>query len=301
MRVSDRADPRLRAMPRRIVFKGYHGASGVILVEPQSGLCNRMRALDSGIELGQRVGQDVRVIWHRNEGLNCAFDALFEKPEGVDEVVEVNYGLGPVGRIARGVVRIAREGCLRATGVPTLYLRDPIPGENLSDRYIEMARQHGLSIRTCHRFMQRQQAFAQFRPSRQVSDAVAVYEERLAYSVGVHIRRTDNIEAIAHSPIEGFVSIMRKEVAKDEKTEFFVATDSMEALSTLKGVFGEAVFFHSKGSVERSEPQAIVDAAIDLYCLARCRKLIGSYWSSFSEVAWQLGGIDKVIVRAQAV
>lgn len=245
----------------------------MILVEPQSGLCNRMRAVDSGIEMGQRVGQDVRVIWHRNEGLNCAFDALFEKPEGVDEIVEANYGLGPVGRIARGVSRIAREGCLRATGVPSLYLRDPIPGENLSDHHIEMARQHGISIRTCHRFMQRQRAFAQFRPSRKVSDAVAVYEERLAHSVGVHIRRTDNSETIAHSPIEGFVSIMRKEVARDDKTEFFVAKDSMEALATLKGVFGEAVFFHSKGSVERTKPQAIVDAAIDLYCLARCRKL----------------------------
>lgn len=273
----------------------------MIIVEPQSGLCNRMRALDSGIELAQRVGHRVRVIWQRNEGLNCAFDALFEMPPGVDEIVEVNFGLGPIGRIGRGIARIAREGRLRVAGIPSLYLRDPIPGENLSTRYVEMARQHGISIRTCHRFMQRQRVFEQLRPSRQVLEGVAAYEKRLARSVGVHIRRTDNLKAIAQSPLDGFIAIMRDEIAKDPATQFFVATDSVEVVTDLIDIFGDAVYFHSKASVERSQPRAIVDAAIDLYCLSRCRRLIGSYWSSFSEVAWQLGGIDRVIVRDQTV
>ena len=46
-----------------------------------------------------------------------------------------------------------------------------------------------------------------------------------------------------------------------------------------------------------NDPRGIQDAVIDLYSLANCRKLIGSYWSSFSEVAAQLRGIELVIAK----
>ena len=37
------------------------------------------------------------------------------------------------------------------------------------------------------------------------------------------------------------------------------------------------------------------DALIDLWCLAASRKIIGSYWSSFTDTAADMGGIEKVI------
>ena len=37
------------------------------------------------------------------------------------------------------------------------------------------------------------------------------------------------------------------------------------------------------------------DALLDLYCLAAAKKLIGSYWSSFTDIAADMKGIEKVI------
>jgi hypothetical protein len=37
------------------------------------------------------------------------------------------------------------------------------------------------------------------------------------------------------------------------------------------------------------------DALLDLFCLAACKKIIGSYCSSFTDTAASLGGIEKLI------
>jgi hypothetical protein len=42
----------------------------------------------------------------------------------------------------------------------------------------------------------------------------------------------------------------------------------------------------------RNLQKGIQDAVVDMYCLAGCQKIIGSYFSSFSEVAAQINGIE---------
>ena len=39
------------------------------------------------------------------------------------------------------------------------------------------------------------------------------------------------------------------------------------------------------------------EAAIQLWSLARTRRLLGSYWSSFSDMAAEIGGIPLHIVQ----
>ena len=41
--------------------------------------------------------------------------------------------------------------------------------------------------------------------------------------------------------------------------------------------------------------KTMYDALLDLYCLAACKKIIGSYFSSFTDTAASLGGIEKLI------
>lgn len=259
-----------------------------------------MRVLDSAIGLGQLVDRPVTLVWLRNEGLNCSFGELFERPAQVQAVVEGSGRLGLLGRIERGVSRVCTTARLAARKTPSVYFRDALPGESLADELVRTARARGMSIRTCHRFLQRPRPFVDLVPAPAVRQGVDRHRARLATSVGVHIRRTDNSEAIESSPLEGFVAAMRRELDAAPDTTFFVATDDPASYDELQRRFGAAVFTHPKTSYARSDPRAIVDAAIDLYCLAHCRKLIGSYWSSFSEVAWQLRGIDKFIVRAHA-
>jgi len=56
-------------------------------------------------------------------------------------------------------------------------------------------------------------------------------------TVGVHVRRTDNVEAIARSPTHAFLTLMHERVRDDPATRFFVATDSRDEEQAMRQVF----------------------------------------------------------------
>ena len=111
--------------------------------------------------------------------------------------------------------------------------------------------------------------------------------------VGVHIRRTDNAKAIRESPSAAFWAAME---AEPPDTIFYLASDSQEERQAAAGRYPGRVITGAK-LLGRAEPQECIDAMLDLYCLSRCSKIIGSYWSSFSEVAAWWGGISLEIVK----
>lgn len=82
---------------------------------------------------------------------------------------------------------------------------------------------------------------------------------------------------------------MNEEIRAKSNTVFFVATDSREEEENLRRLFPGRIISHRKRSLDRNSPDGIKDAAVDLYCLARCGKIIGSQRSSFSEAAAQIG------------
>jgi hypothetical protein len=81
------------------------------------------------------------------------------------------------------------------------------------------------------------------------------------------------------------------------KRATFLATDSPDEEKRLREIFAYRIITHPKRSVDRQNPQAIKDALIDLFCLSKCKKIIGSYWSSFTETACELNNIERVIIR----
>lgn len=127
----------------------------------------------------------------------------------------------------------------------------------------------------------------------QITTMTADFSEQV---VGVHIRRTDHISSLLKSPTSAFVTIMRKELERNPNIKFFLATDSLDEEEELQRIFPGKIMVHRKQSLNRNEPEAIKDAVVDLYCLAKTTKIYGSFWSSFSEVAACLGGRELIIV-----
>ena len=50
-----------------------------------------------------------------------------------------------------------------------------------------------------------------------------------------------------------------------------------------------------KGRTLAQEAFSIDEAVVDLFCLAHTRRVIGSYWSSFSDMAAEISGIPLEI------
>ena len=119
-----------------------------------------------------------------------------------------------------------------------------------------------------------------------------------AKTVGVHVRRTDHTEAIANSPLSLFADKMRQEMMEVPGTDFFVATDDEGVKRELREALPDAkLIFHDSGIIDRNSKEGICDAYIEMLALSRCRKILGSYNSTFSLLPSYIGDIPLEVVK----
>ena len=93
------------------------------------------------------------------------------------------------------------------------------------------------------------------------------------------------------------LDVIEKEIANDSAVKFYLATDDLQEEKTISERFGDRIFTYKKRSVDRNTEVGIVDAMIDLTNLASCRKIYGSYYSSFSDVAAIWGNTEKKVIK----
>lgn len=74
--------------------------------------------------------------------------------------------------------------------------------------------------------------------------------------------------------------------------KIFLSSDSKENIIRLSKLFPNNIFYHESPSYDRNDNEAIKNAVIDLFCLSKTNKIYGSYCSSFSEVAAEMGQIE---------
>lgn len=123
--------------------------------------------------------------------------------------------------------------------------------------------------------------------------------------VGLHIRRGDATHAnFRVSSDDAFIQTIRQQLAINENLKFFLATDSAATLSTFRGIFGNRIIYIEKEFVESvlTKPKANQPAAfLEWLLLSRCRRVIGTNWSSFSETAAEYGNKELIIAKLTKV
>lgn len=270
----------------------------MITVEPIGGLGNRMRAVESGIALGRELGCAVRVIWTRTPDFGCAFRALFSPIAGVPVIERGRWQNRALRRLELRLgcysrdIRQAEMDRLRAGARDR---EQPVPGGPLFD-FRALRSERSTLLVTCDGFHDFAGGFAHFVPVDALRQAVAAQRARFGpRTLGVHVRRTDHLARL-RSPLEAFVERMESERAAQPDTSFYLATDAPEVEAELRRRFGADVLSRP-GCLDRSRPAAASDAVIDLWTLAGTEKILGSYFSSFSETAASVGGIPLEIIE----
>jgi len=126
-------------------------------------------------------------------------------------------------------------------------------------------------------------------------------------TVCVHIRRTDHCTSILHSPEEFFVKEMDMrcmpgwEVARNVPFgQFFLATDDPEVEMRLRNRYGEKLVTYTKRALDRSLPEAIEDALVDILLLAQGTEILGSYKSSFGSIASLFRQVSLTVIYREA-
>ena len=260
-----------------------------------------MRAVDALIGLMRDTDIKASVIWFQDNGLNCSFEQLFH-PLDIPRLTWRNarpadYILHDRPRkknffIPKFFEGIRFNSCLHEDEVTQRFFA------HFDFRaWVQSHRRCYLSA--CFQFYpgDLQNPFASFVPVPALQEQI---DERCLdfsdYTVGIHIRRTDNVVSIRESPTELFIRRMQEEIQHHPDVRFYVASDSVQEKRTLSGIFGDRIITASQ-PVSRSTVEGMQDAVVELYTLSRTQKIIGSHYSSFSEIAAEIGKIsyEKII------
>jgi len=290
-----------------------------LTVKPIGGLGNRMRALDSAYQLAMEHGFTLQVIWELNRFLNASFSSLFLPVDGVQVRETVNKGLYPIRFPEKSPV--ARSGTrwlanLLAPQADWCFYQDDfgawgdafrganpnihmVDFDDLMIRQFQaiwptVAQSNTIYLSSAYRFFPSKVPFSIFRLPADLQLEVDQFVANWDQVIGVHIRRTDHKKAIRHSLDDWFIQQMDQQLVQQPNVQFFLSTDDPTVIQTFQNRYGDRLIQRAS-SFDRKDPRAIREALIDLSLLARTQRILGSYFSSFSLTASQIGGVELLI------
>ena len=119
-------------------------------------------------------------------------------------------------------------------------------------------------------------------------------------AVGFHIRRTDNTVAIASSPVETFLTRATTELSTSPGRKIYLATDDDTVKDLFHNRFPEKIVT-TADTADRTTPTGMAHALTEMLVLAGCTRIVGSYYSSYSEAAALIGDtpLEQINVTAQ--
>ncbi|CAN8072506.1 unnamed protein product [Agarophyton chilense] len=287
----------------------------IMVIHVAHGLGNRLRALTGAKSFADGTWRMPIVVWERDAHCGALFEELFK----VDDELVVLNGMD---------VRWPFEEERRSDGAwMQWWLYNYMSAEGgVKDEPLKDGAQHHVYYRGAYvpkvkhedLLKNMNAVLRRLRPVSQVMDRVEEISERLKTSIGVHIRHSDprnELEGLSGRQLygESETEVIRywrsvseaksfgKEIqriwegAGTSGSEVFVATDCRKCREELGDILGESVWWMEgdaggcEGGGERSA-ECVAWATAELWALSRCERVLGSMWSSFSEVAGRLAG-----------
>jgi len=272
-----------------------------IILEPHGGLANRMRVIASGLWLGRVMHKNIKLIWRQTPDLDCPFGEVFEPVAGIDlikkqfrfrffgsrkeSMILKRMIILPVGAMVSGNYQVVED-----PGVKKIRAGEMDVLAMAGERKI-------LYFKTCEEFGVKTDEYKHFIPKpviqQRIDDQIKKFNQ---HTIGVHIRRTDHLLAIKHSPTELFVDRIAGDLEKNPEYNYFLSTDDPPTEARFKKLFGHKIITLEK-EFSRNSPAGIRDAVTDLFCLANTARIYGSHTSSFSILASKIRGIPLEQIR----
>lgn len=270
-----------------------------ITLVPEGGLGNRMNAIAAAVQLAEEIDAKLDVVWFQDWGMGCGFDDLFKPIEKKNVRV----------RNASFLDKIMYDRPRRKN----LFVPKPFEWL-LFDRCIgsvEICRAKLDFMSACRDKKTWMAAYCYFLSKERPKEAFKIFmpkgelQEKINHiatmfrrpTIGVHIRRSDNILSIKESPTSLFIERMKQE---DDTKLFYLATDSDEEKVALRKAFGNRIIT-SDSKADRGSVEGMQNAVTELFLLAKTSLIIGSFYSSFSETASLLGDVKLEIIKRNNV
>ena len=276
----------------------------VIVLEPQSGLCNRMRAIASARRLAQKYERELYVLWNPDLpglGYGCAatnITQLFSSDNGFKVIKDFNKFSQQ-----RTIVKYQKT-CfgplvldLKNDQEEIVYIRTNLWIYDSKDN-----KKHNIFKKELQNIVPN---------SRVVKDSSKFAEENGVDKncIGIHVRRTDikastvfglnpgDHATAEYTPYDSYFEFMDTKLKGDPDTKFFLASDDASSKKEFQKKYGDSlVCFNNRGYSRMSLPDT-QDAMTDLYLLSRCSTVVSCKGSSFGHVASLIGDAEYIRVE----
>lgn len=273
------------------------------MIYPDAGLGNRLYCLYSGLYWKKKLRIEISILWEIEYACCISFNRLFRDIPNTN--VKTVYTLSVRGR--HGLKSAMGKIYINALRKSPFYYSSEKTGElykDVGEAGIEkiLTENKDFCIKSNSPFADMThlaEVVDMIKPAedieRRVNETMNKYTGKEV--IGIHIRRTDNRNAIENSPLESFVLCMKKLQDVNPNIIFYVATDDEEVEKNIKQRFPVIKHNYFYEGKSRKTERGMKDAYVDMLCLSRCKIIYGSYGSSFSQLASLIGGIECIVVR----
>jgi hypothetical protein len=277
-------------------------AARTLTVACYGGLANRLRVLCSAVVMAELTGRRLTMWWPQLPTCGAAFHELFENDLPVKSFAGEPGPRPPAfdGTLGRDYFDVlkADQAHVRVTAVTWLAQPDIYP-------------HHAPVLERCAAVLDG------LRPVAEIAERVAgfrraEFRERM---IGVHLRRGDFHRASRHSVdnTQAAIAATRRYLERAPEAGIFLSTDDGApdpvtgrgrregARERFRKAFGDRVRWTEPRSLDRGDTPGVQDALVDLWLLRGCDYGVGTWGSSFSEVAFFGRDAPLVLCRSGGV
>lgn len=237
----------------------------MIVLEPEGGLGNRLRATHSAVRLSEVTGHPLVIRWVEKKGMMCLYKDLFAQSDHFTvKDKKRNFFSRGASIIVPGRVSDIISGMQYDLVLHNHDIQNVLKSKTDIQELVEGKEK--IFIKTHHFFLEGDNGFYAPSPSDKILSRVdEIVKQFFKNTVGIHIRGSDNVKSKEMSPISLFVDRMQQVLAQSPETLFYLSTDSEKARETLLSHFGEnRIFFQPDIELSRDSREGIEDAYVDM-------------------------------------
>lgn len=246
-----------------------------IYLASYGGLGNRIKHLVSGMILSEQTGYDIDLYWPINDHLSCKFEDLFVSPQ-----------------FNRILPRDKTPAHISLKDGYSLWLNDKVVSftndsvvKNIITSFFKKLQIHSHIIDTANRFIE-----------------TSLQDTK--HIIGIHYRYDKEwftSRGNLKTSIDYTDFFIQKMLTYDQdSTKFFISSANQQAIQPFMR-FNNVICYNkqyeSNTHVRYKERNttAVIEALVDMYILSRCKEIIITPLSTFSECAWFFGDCKPLI------
>ena len=264
-----------------------------LFIDGQHGLGNRLRAIGSGAALAEASDRELVIVWEPDHHCEGHFSDLFEYDGAVEEKAFVDDAAKNGGRVYN-YMEVEdggeKDAPIDLSGSADIYARSAyVLKSEVSDWNSENVFLHGLRPVEAVRALT-----DSVRRTNDVSAHVRMTGgrgyEHLAYESADNWTEEGHLETEKwrqRSHFSHFIKRLDALRAEGRADRIFLAADEAETYEVFQACYGDSLAFLPRELYDRSAEQ-LQYALADAMLLGSSPLLLGSTWSSFSELAMRL-------------